>query len=782
MNATEFVGLLESRGLHPTRNGEGWASKCPAHEDKNPSLSVAEGREGAVLVKCHAGCATNDVCAALGCTVGDLFPPREKARRSGNSAPRGRVVATYDYRDERGALLFQVVRLDPKDFRQRRPDGKGGWTWKLGDTRRVLYRLPEVLAAVREARPVFIAEGEKDVESLVAAGFAGTCNAGGANKWRSEYNEPLRGAEVVVLPDADEPGRKHAAQVAQALHGVARTVRVCELPGELNGRPIKDPSDFLEAGGDAATLDELAEAAPLWTPTVAAPPDTARPEVIGGATDAQAAAIRGELVRILTSDAAPVVKRTNAARAVVAALCAAGRFYYHAERRDFDSALYFNRATKRLERIRADAFLSWLSTWLGVNRADGLFRYIQSEVETAALAGSHATGILPESFWAARPGAVYLSNGDGALVRIDAQGCTPADNGTDDILFAAGRTLAPWQLTDPRDALSTCKVFADARCTAAHGQDLLRLWLYSLPTNPRSKPPLCLAGDVGSGKTRLAKGMAEFYGLPFVAAKVEETAEGDFWPALDGGGLFTLDNADTRCRWLADALAAAATDGCAQRRKLYTDAETVTLRARAWVAVTTCNPTFANDAGLADRLLVVRMARRESETSDAQLSDEIAKHRDAGLSHVTKTLAKALADTAPTPPGLNRRHPDFAGLSVRIGRALNGEVEAIAALRAAETDKARFCLENDAVGSALLAFVDAAGEWTGTAAELKPHLVEIDAELDERFSPKRLAKRLNALWPHLGQQFARARKETDRKGFLVFTFTSKAPTLPTLEA
>jgi len=76
--------------------------------------------------------------------------------------------------------------------------------------------------------------------------------------------------------------------------------------------------------------------------------------------------------------------------------------------------------------------------------------------------------------------------------------------------------------------------------------------IHSLRTNPRSKPPLCLAGDVRSGKSRLAKGIAEFYGLPFGAAKVEDSAEGDFWPTLDGGGLFTLDNADTRCPWLAD--------------------------------------------------------------------------------------------------------------------------------------------------------------------------------------------------------------------------------------
>lgn len=779
MNAAEFVSLLEGRGLHPHKTADGWASRCPAHQDENPSLSVGEGADGRVLIRCHAGCDVNAICAALGINLANLFPRRERTRLGGNGAPRGGIVARYPYRDEGGTLLFEVVRFEPKDFRQRKPDGAGGWTWKLGDVRRVLFKLPEVLAAVREGKPIYVCEGEKDVAALVCAGFEATTNAGGAGKWRPEYNEPLRGAEVVILPDRDEPGRKHGEQVAASLHGVAKAVRVVELPAELNGRPVKDVSDWFAAGGQAADLDELAHAATLWQPT-ASPSKAARPEVVA-ATDAQSAAIRGELVAILTSDAKPVVKRTNAARAVVAALCEAGRFYHHAERRDFDTALYFNRTSKRLERVRSDAFLGWLSAWLGVNRADGLFRYVQSEVETAALSGPNTTPILPESFWASRPGGVYLSNGDGALVRADARGYTPADNGADGVLFAAGRTLTPWRLTDPRDALSTCRLFADARCTAAHGPNLLRLWLYSLPTNPRSKPPLCLAGDVGSGKTRLAKGIAEFYGLPFVACKVEEAAEGDFWPTLDGGGLFTLDNADTRCRWLADALAAAATDGCAQRRKLYTNTETVTLRARAWVAVTTANPTFANDAGLADRLLVIRMARRDAETSDAELSDEIAAHRDAGLSHIAATLAKALGDTAPTPAGLNRRHPDFATFAVRLGRALNGEAEAIAALQAAEADKASFCLENDLVGSALLTFVNSTGGFEGTAADLLPHLQAIDPELHDRFSPKRLGKRLSALWPHLAQQLAEARKERTRTGVQTFVFKSRVQGLQGFE-
>jgi hypothetical protein len=191
--------------------------------------------------------------------------------------------------------------------------------------------------------------------------------------------------------------------------------------------------------------------------------------------------------------------------------------------------------------------------------------------------------------------------------------------------------------------------------------------------------------------------------------------------------------------------------------------------------VTTANPTFASDAGLADRLLLVRMARRDDEaTSDAALTDEILANRDAGLSHMAETLRAALADTAPTPAGLNKRHPDFAAFAVRIGRALNRETEAVAALKHAEADKSAFCLENDPIASALLAYLRTVETFTGTANDLTPHLVEIDPELSaiKPLSPRKIGKRLSAIWPHLQSTLATASKETDRKGFTVFRFKS----------
>jgi hypothetical protein len=164
-----------------------------------------------------------------------------------------RIVAQYDYTDEQGAMLYQSIRLEPKDFRQRQPDGRGGWKNNLQGVRRVLYKLPELLRAGPN-RMVFIVEGEKDADRLRSIGLVATTNAMGAGKWLPDYNAPLKGRNVTILPDNDDPGRKHAEQVTAHLLAVAASVRVIHLPG----LPEKgDVSDWLNAGGNRPRLEEL---------------------------------------------------------------------------------------------------------------------------------------------------------------------------------------------------------------------------------------------------------------------------------------------------------------------------------------------------------------------------------------------------------------------------------------------------------------------------------------------------------------------------------------------
>jgi hypothetical protein len=173
------------------------------------------------------------------------------------------IVKTYDYSDEKGALLFQVVRYEPKDFRQRRPDGRGGWIWKLGDTRRVPYQLAHLMQAIVAGKTIYVPEGEKDVENLRAIGVAATTNPGGIKKWRDEYSEFLHGADIVVLPDNHVEGREHGEQVIASLRGFANRIRVLDIGKHWADCPDKgDISDWLGAGGTAEQLKAITDALP----------------------------------------------------------------------------------------------------------------------------------------------------------------------------------------------------------------------------------------------------------------------------------------------------------------------------------------------------------------------------------------------------------------------------------------------------------------------------------------------------------------------------------------
>ena len=208
MSRSEALEKVLTKLENVKKTPNGWEACCPAHDDRHASLSIGMGEDGRILLNCHAGCDPEAIVSAIGLKLADLFPPSPRLRRTSPTEPppvRGRIAAQYPYCDASGALLFEVVRFDPKDFRQRRPDGKGGWIWSLGDTARVLYRLPGILAADKNGW-VFVCEGEKDVDNLRALGLPATCNPGGAGKWGKLSDDSiLHGKRVVIIPDRDEP-------------------------------------------------------------------------------------------------------------------------------------------------------------------------------------------------------------------------------------------------------------------------------------------------------------------------------------------------------------------------------------------------------------------------------------------------------------------------------------------------------------------------------------------------------------------------------------------------
>ena len=259
-NYIESEVLPKLRKVRAT--SDGWGACCPAHEDENPSLSIAAGDGGKILLYCHAGCSFVQLVQALRLNEREQ---RANGFQFKYATEKKRIVAKYDYTDEDGEVLYQIVRYEPKGFGVRRPDGNGGWNWGLDGSRRVIYQLPQILAT-RESDTNFVVlcEGEKDADNVARRlDFPATTIPLGVNAWREEFAEFFAGLNVIILPDNDEAGRRFAETAAKSLIRQADSVRVVQLPD----LPEKgDVSDWLEKGGSNEQFIDLVTQTEEWQP------------------------------------------------------------------------------------------------------------------------------------------------------------------------------------------------------------------------------------------------------------------------------------------------------------------------------------------------------------------------------------------------------------------------------------------------------------------------------------------------------------------------------------
>lgn len=240
------INLILNKLERVRKLGKGYTALCPSHKDSNPSLSVSEGDEGRILIHCHAGCSVDEIVSSLGIDIQELFPKED-------INPLDNVIATYPYHDENGILLYNVVRSYPKTFRAKTPSGE----YTLNGIKRVPYKLPELLRADL-SETVYIPEGEKHCDALSKLSLMATTNPFGAGKWKDEYSQYLKDRNVAILPDNDEPGQKHAEDIVRSLQGVAKSIKILDLP-EL---PLKgDVIDWLSDGNTKEALLVLVEKA-----------------------------------------------------------------------------------------------------------------------------------------------------------------------------------------------------------------------------------------------------------------------------------------------------------------------------------------------------------------------------------------------------------------------------------------------------------------------------------------------------------------------------------------
>ncbi len=254
MQLQEFLDRLRLKTNKGAKKSQGgYVSCCPAHDDSNPSLSIAEDHNGKILLKCFAGCSVEQICIALGLNLSDLF----------FASPIQPTKTIYSYTDENGQELYRKIRVEhglngkAKSFYSEHTTASGKIVSNLQGCRRVLYRLPEVLKAIASGQLIYLVEGEKDADRLAMQGLVATTSLDSL-KWPDEFTETLKGANVIVLYDMDKTGLERRDLLRKTLQGKVRSLRVVDLPGltyqESHGADI---SDWLAMGHTTTELLEV---------------------------------------------------------------------------------------------------------------------------------------------------------------------------------------------------------------------------------------------------------------------------------------------------------------------------------------------------------------------------------------------------------------------------------------------------------------------------------------------------------------------------------------------
>ena len=465
------------------------------------------------------------------------------------------------------------------------------------------------------------------------------------------------------------------------------------------------------------------------------------------------------------------------ARAVIMWMRLRGKFFWNKNNKVNAGNLYFDSTSNILRAIHSDDFKGWLHAHSQINPKKADYDFLLNQIDSAAMNHEIANECVPGALFDRRGDVVYVSNGDAAMVRVrpavDGEPVVEVvPNGTDSVVFTQGMTLQPWEIVEGEgeDPFECCPPFSTANYQSEHGRMIARMWFLGLASCLRSYPAIVFTGKMRSGKSRTAKGIFELLGAPVRLSAIRANGENDFWTVVNKGGVVCFDNVDTKNAWFGDAMQLACTDGSTESRTLFTNEETTTLRANAKMIMTSNNPMFASESGLADRLQIVRLdqfdGRNGKESGDTAITEAIAAHRNAALTWFVRTVSRALADHEPVEANVNLRHPDFAAFAMRCARSLSGAAyqQSILALKSAEFDKALLTVQNNSttnyIYEALLArFTNpetSQGEWEVTASDLMDAIVEIhpDLEKSKYLSATSIGKALGRYFDQLAVLFA----------------------------
>jgi hypothetical protein len=607
--------------------------------------------------------------------------------------------AVYDYRDEHGNLLFQVVRVTSKPIKKffvRRPNGPGKWKLGLGEIRPVLYRLPELSA--NPDKTVFISEGEKDVNRLAGEGLLATTNPFGGGKWREAYSETLESRDVVICPDNDGPGWKHAQQVAKSLSGKAKSIKLVELPG-LSEKG--DVSDWLDSGKTIDDLQVLVEKTALLVP-------------------------HGDGSEVGSSDApgSPPAEPTESQTRQLIELILSSGIELFKDQRGMPYASVPVDNGRRIHSLDSREFKTWVSkmayTEMKWPLSDQTLTTVNRNLACEAIHNGkqHELHVRTAKF----EGAIWHDLDGQSAVRI-----VPGDwqvIGNPPILFKSLRHQSPLPIPvkggDPKKVLDFLNIQDEEL------RILFMCWLVVAFVPHIPIPTLAIYGPPGSAKTSLARVVKRLIdpAIPEVQGSLRNLK--DFPITASCNRVLIYDNVSRITAEQSDALCGAVTGQGSSNRRLYTDEDPFVIEFKNVVLFTGVD-LIAERSDLLNRSILLPMCAVDPRDRlyEEELWEEFEGMRPGILGGLLDCVASMLHLKNKITLKERPRMADFARYGVAAAKSLSYDpLEFLRIYQENESLQNEVIIEASPVLQALMIFMEDVEEWSGSATELLGLLTE----------------------------------------------------------
>ena len=700
---------------------------CPGHDDRHPSLQVNARKNAWLCGPCGQGGNAWELAAfiagldpadklAVMKWLGDrgILPAKVKSPRSSSN---GRIVAEYNYRGADGKLLYQVVREQAKKFKQRRPDGKGGWIWNLQGVRLVPYRLADWINRVT----VYVVEGEKDADALWAMGIPATTCPMGAGKWRAEYDAHFKGKRVVILSDNDDAGEAHARDIARHLLPVAKSVKTVRLPG----LPDKgDFSDWKAAGGTREKLVKLVRSTPEL-PAADVEASTNRDASTNQETSTEAGSPYGQ------GNALRYGKEPSQADQLVELVAGAdGVELFHTPAMEAYATVPVS-GHRETWPLKSSGFRRWLV---------GRFYAVQgkaprSQARQDAIVTLEAQAVYGgrERFVFMRLGgfgdAIYLdlANSSWEAVEISPSGWRIVHDPP--IRFRRARGMLPLPHPVNHDSVHELQEFLNLE--SENNQVLVLAWLVAALRPNGPYPILCLHGEQGSAKTTNARVLRELVDPSTSSSRALPQDNRDLMIAACNGWVISFDNLSRLPEWLSDALCRLATGGGFSTRQLYTDDEEMIFDAQRPVILNGIEE-LATRGDLLERAIIVNLPQIDDvhRKDEAQFWRTFYEVRPRILGGLLRAVSVALQGLPDARRRLHRmpRMADFALLATAAEPGLQLQQGAFMVAYEGNRESANdLVLESSSLAQAVQSLAEGSG-FQGTSSQL---LVLLNKRVDE---------------------------------------------------